>query len=154
LNSLYYFFWILHQSCLFPFFFSSRFSCLLDTLKKKICVAASRVLTIKILGTFLTTNHVCFLIRYDTLVLMFLCIILKRSVFPPGNNSDSVFSSFLPRFSSFYKKSLLFELLTICSDFFHFFLKLLTLKLSNSSASSGILLPLSTGFVYNSIIIV
>jgi hypothetical protein len=58
---------------------------------KKICVATSQVLTIKILGNFrptltffLRTNHVCFLIRYDTLVLMFLCTILKRSAFSPG----------------------------------------------------------------------
>jgi hypothetical protein len=109
---------------------------------KKICVATPQVLTIKILGNFwptltffLRTNHVCFLIRYDTLVLMFLCTILKRQLF----------SSFLPRFSSFYKMEIVtfrtsHKLFAIYSDFF---LKLSTLKLSNSSASNGILLPLS-----------
>jgi hypothetical protein len=57
---------------------------------------------------------------------------------------------FLPRFSSFYKMEIVtfrtsHKLFTIYSDFFHFFLKLFTLKLSNSSASSGILLPLLMG---------
>jgi hypothetical protein len=122
---------------------------------KKICVATSQVLTIKILGNFrptltffLRTNHVCFLLRYDTLLLMLLCTILKKAFFPPGNNSDNVFSSFLHRFSSFYKMEIVtfrtsHKVFTIYSDFFHFFLKLSTLKLSNSSASNGILLPLS-----------
>jgi hypothetical protein len=73
----------------------------------------------------------------------------KEAFFPPGNNSDSVFSSFLPRFSSFYKMEIVtfrtsHKLFTIYSDFFQFFLKLSTLKLSNRSASNGILLPLST----------
>jgi hypothetical protein len=122
---------------------------------KKICVATSRVLTIKILGSFrptltffLRTNHVCFLIRYDILVLMY----SKEAFFPPGNYSDSVFSSFLPRFSSFYKMEIVtfrtsHKLFTIYSDFFHFFLNLSTLKLSNSSASDRILLPLPRAFL-------
>jgi hypothetical protein len=105
LNSLYFSFWILHQSCVFPFFWQPFFLFVGHTLKK-ICVATSRVLTIKILGNFrptltffLRTNHVCFLIRYDTLVLMFLCTILKRSVFSSGKLFGQRFLFF---FASFF----------------------------------------------------
>jgi hypothetical protein len=85
---------------------------------------------------------------YGTLVMGHPVQYSKEAFFPPGNNSDNVFSSFLHRFSSFYKMEIVtfrtsHKLFTIYSDFFHFFLKLSTLKLSNSSGSNGILLPLS-----------
>jgi hypothetical protein len=56
------------------------------------------------------------------MILLYLCSYIqysKEAFFPPGNNSDSVFSSFLPRFSSFYKMEIitLRELLTNCLRF-------------------------------------
>jgi hypothetical protein len=99
---------------------------------------------------FLRTNHVCFLIRYDTLVLMSLCTILKKSVFFLRRiiriACSLLFASFfiiLQNVNRYFSN--FSQLFAIYSDFFHFFFKLLTLKLSNSSASSGFLLPLSRG---------
>jgi hypothetical protein len=121
---------------------------------KKICVATSQVLIIKILGNFrqtltffLRTNHVCFLIRYVLMYSIVHLSIQKKRFFPREIIRTAFSLLFCLVFHHFTKwKSLLFtshKLFTIYSDFFHFFLKLSTLKLSNSSASNGILLPLS-----------